>query len=158
MSADEVTLLADIERLAARHGEAMAALRRAVAAARAADVDVAAIARAAGVTRQTVYRWATEGDKVAVPVAGALNGALEVLMSCVTSNTARDVAKGLGSHRIDAKVRRYQLAMSNVDPAAFKALDEDEHAAIHLAGLVVGVLADLGPNADRWPATITVTR
>lgn len=48
----------EVERLAKRRAEAEAKLRAAVAEAVAEGADVSALARAAGVTRQTIYRWA----------------------------------------------------------------------------------------------------
>jgi hypothetical protein len=56
MSSDH--LLAEVSQAAKEYQSSEHRLRLAVTAARAAEVPVAAIARAAGVTRQTAYNWA----------------------------------------------------------------------------------------------------
>lgn len=55
---DEDAEVEEVERLAKRRAEAEAKLRAAVTEAVEEGANVSALARAAGVTRQTIYRWA----------------------------------------------------------------------------------------------------
>jgi hypothetical protein len=68
----QVQHLDEVRKAARGYEESEHRLRLAVTAARAADVPIASIAKAAGVTRQTVYNWSTDygqGHALAV-VAG----------------------------------------------------------------------------------------
>lgn len=113
---------------------ATARVKSAVAAARAAGIEVTAIASAADVTRQTVYRWAAESTSTpAVHVRRTLDAALAAMIA-YSPTASGSLAHALTSHDPRVKVRRLRLAVSNL--ATTDELSEEDREAVQLALLV----------------------
>lgn len=112
-------------------------LRGAVAAAHTQGAEITAIAAAAGIGRQTVYRWlALDGDGQTVDVAQALDDALAVTAGLVSATTASQVMAGVRSRDLGVKMRRLQLGLKNLPPDALTSLDSEDRARLDLGMLV----------------------
>lgn len=119
-------------------------LRELVATAvREGGVPVAEVARAARVTRATIYNWLEEAPApIFVDVRGALNEALQLLQG-LTGHP--QIPGGITADSPLAKARRVQIAMKALPAASVwqKQLDRDEVAALKLGSLITARLLEM---------------
>lgn len=147
-----------VTQAARAHQRTGAALRRAVAEAKHAGSEVSAIARAAGVTRQTIYRWiASEGEvRPLFDVGDALDEALLLLATIVGEPGATTLRKRHGHPRLEVRALGVQIGMANLPHDIQDQLTGDELQILSAGALVL----DRGRNYHRkygeWPRTVPV--
>ena len=153
-----MSALDDVAAAAARRDAAAAALVDAVAAAKADGEEIAGIARAAGVGRQTIYRWLTNrGTAAPVTVWTALDDGLVILADLVSADTRGQVTAALSSRDVRVKLRRWDLGWKNITPGAQHDLDDQERAVLDLAGKVAGkVQRAIAAGADPLPHVVFI--
>lgn len=115
------------------------------------DRDVAAIAREAGVTRQTVYRWSAADGRRTVVVRDALDDALRVVASGLDHHAAADVTRGVGQAP-DVQIRRLRLGLSNLAGAPTEA----EREVTSLATAVADAAERAHERSGKWPRTVVI--
>ena len=129
--------LAEVRAAAAAAAEADEQLRAAVLAAKRADVATdSEIAKAAGISRPTLYRWIAQADAEDPEAprphpAQAMDAALELLME-LGGGPFRELLAGLRVDDLAAKARRVQIGIKNLPPGI-------EHTAHTRAVLGAGV-------------------
>ena len=114
------------------------------------DRDVAAIAREAGVTRQTVYRGSAADGRRTVVVRDALDDALRVVASGLDHHAAADVTRGVGQAP-DVQIR---LGLSNLAGAPTEA----EREVTSLATAVADAAERAHERSGKWPRTVVIDR
>lgn len=154
----------DAVRAAARAYErASRDLRAAVAAAASGESGeaegIASIATAAGVTRQTVYRWmametGSGGDSV--PLVRTLDDALALMAAITTSPSAAEtIPRRIGGGvSIEAKLLGLRIGASNMPPV--RALSEDERAIIFLGTGAAAAAERYHERYGKWPYRVYV--
>jgi len=121
---------------AARASEAATArLRAEVVAAKRAGAKPAQLARAAKVTRQTIYRWLSmEGETIPdVRLRERMTDAMLLMASIVrTPSHAGEIYKRATHPQLDVQLRGYKMALAWTDPQLAKELSADDQAVIAL--------------------------
>lgn len=149
MSADLRKVRAAAQAQAAATDLLAAAVREAMAAP---GRDVTAIARAAGITRQTAYRWAA-ADGHHVTVVDALDDALQVIAGALDHHAAADVTRGIGRSP-DVQIRRLRLGLSNLAGTPTGA----EREVIARALVVADAAQRVHDRSGMWPETVVIDR
>lgn len=111
---------------------ASARLRASVVQAQQAGTSISDLAAAAGVTRQTIYRWIAmegQGGKASDP-EGAISEALRMLLPHLGPYEADQVTKRLGGDSA-MLLRALHIARAGLPPAT--KLDDEERACLGLA-------------------------
>lgn len=130
------------------------ALIACVEAARVEGASIAAIAKAAGVTRQTIYRWLRgESRPQSAPTLRALDDGLEALLVAgIGPATTADITSALRSKDLMIKAGRMVRGIRGLS-RPINELDEDARATIQL-GITAGtaVLA----NPENPPARVVM--
>lgn len=115
--------------------------------------QVTEIAAAAGVTRQTVYRWMDGTKRVRVDVRDVLNDALGKMICHVGEATTVELLAGLASGQVDVKIRRFRLGVKNLD---ISQPDDELRAALVMASEVIDTAEGVYRRTSRWPRTVTL--
>lgn len=145
--------LADLAGLMAQKARVEELIRDATRRAVDAGHQVTEIAAAAGVTRQTVYRWMDGTKRVRVDVREVLNDALGKMIGHVGEATTAQLCAGLASGQVDVKVRRYRLGVQNL---AVERPDAELRAALAAASEVIDAAEAVHGRSGRWPTTVTL--
>lgn len=146
-------LLAVVGHLRQQERDIEVRVRGAVKAAHAAGATPTDLARAAEVTRPTIYRWLREDADMTVDLAEVLDDTLQRLATRVSSNTANQLLKGIGFPDIDVKIRRYRLGVANLNPAD---LDDELRAVLMLASQTLDAAQYVHTKSGRWPQQVTL--
>ena len=112
------------------------------------DVNVSAVAAAAGVGRQTIYRWAAEGSDVeqTYDIDAALARGLVVLASALAGTApGAEVAKRQGASR-ESQALGVKIGVKALHSVE---LSEDDRADVSLAQAAAGKLEE-SPSARRF--------
>lgn len=122
------------------------ALIACVEAARAEGASIAAIAKAAGVTRQTIYRWLRgESRPRSASTRKALDDGLEALLVAgVGPATTADITSALRSNELAIKAARMVRGIRGLS-RPINQLDEEPRALIQL-GLTAGTAVMANPE------------
>ena len=149
------TTLADVRAAADAATAAQAALRAAVQAAVTAGAAVSDVAAAAGVTRQTIYRWADQGEAVRLPVQQTLGAALLVLADVIgPTNRPTVLARVHGGP--EQQLLGLDIALRSLDVGGLEALDEEQRATIKTGQAVAQAARRFRAARGEWPATVAV--
>lgn len=149
---DLAALLGEVGAAAVRAEAANSELRRAVRLAVAGGAEVAAVAREAGVSRGTVYRWA-DTDADTLDVGRVVDAALTILASHVPAYTAGQVSAGIGAPDLQVRLRRLQLGLAAL--ASVDDLDEPERRTVTLATWVRSEAIRHRERTGNWPERLT---
>lgn len=151
--AGDTPTLQEVTRTALRAQQAQADLTHAASRARQAGDSIAAIAGAAGVTRQTIYRWTSEmgGDQSApLDVRDTLDMGLAILASHGDTTAGRYVG---GRGTIVGALAAWKTGLLNV---GLNALSEEERAMVGQVSLVVGLAERSHAQHGTYPRRVTI--
>lgn len=150
----EVPDLGEVRRLGIEVRQAEDRLREAVRQAHEAGSRPTDLARAADISRATVYRWLNDTSAPArVDVVEVLDDVLHRLAQAVDAYTGAEILKGVKARDMRAKVSRYRLGLSNLAPGE---RSEELHAALVLAGRVVELAEHIHRESGKWPTHVTL--
>lgn len=145
-----------ISYLTARAQGAQRQLKAAVAEAVAADDDVTAIARAADVGRQTVYRWAKDhsGTGGGVRTATALSEALAILAAVVGPTNQATIATRVTHPDIPVKILGIEIGIKSLPDQS--QLTEEERSIISTGAEVAAKARQIHTERGTWPEWVTI--
>ena len=122
---------------AARDADAAAArLRAEVAAAHAAGETVVGLAGAAGVTRQTIYRWlAMEASATpkAAPVRESLRAALELMASLLPDPGQAEQVRKRAAGEVSVQLVGMRMGRTWLPVDAWREMSDEDHAVMAMA-------------------------
>lgn len=149
------TPLADIRAAADAAAAAQTNLRAAVQAAVDAGAAVSDVATAAGVTRQTIYRWADQGTATRLPVQETLGAALLVLADVIgPTNRPTVLARVHGSP--EQQLRGLDIALKSLDVGGLESLDEEQRGVVATAQAVAAAARRQHASGGGWPSSVAV--
>lgn len=151
-STDHIDQIVDASAEAAR---AQARLRETVQAAVRAGLAVSEVAAAAGVTRQTVYRWADQGRAVKVDLRETLDQALVILGAMIGPTNASAVRARVGGTP-EQQMLGLKMGLSSLQPGDLDALDEEERGIITTAQEAVAAARRHRETHGDWPKRVTL--
>ena len=144
-SLDRLTAAVDAYEAAGR------TVRREVARAKAGGAEVAAIAAAAHVTRQTIYRWLAEAEADAtVDVADSLDDALQLLAELVSPGSAAEVRKRIGRSTA-SRILGITIGTRNLPPGVLDRLTDEERSIITVGRAAATAAERVHTATGEWP-------
>lgn len=153
----------DIERIAGQYAAIEDELRHAVARAKRGGFQVAEIARAARVTRQTVYRWIAQQDDDPenssagrMEVRRSLDDALILMPSMMSGPNARTVAQRAKMDDVSVKVLGMQIATASFR-GRYSELSDEDQSIITTGQRVASAAQQIFDRTRRWPNTVKLT-
>jgi AcrR family transcriptional regulator len=145
--------LAEVRDLIDRRAQVDSHIRRAIQVAKDAGCEITEIAAAAGVGRQTIYRWLETPSPVRVDVAEVIDDALARMIGHVGPGTIDQLTAGLRSDQLDVKIRRFRLGVRNVQPGT---LDPELRAILGTASEAIAAAERTHERSRVWPSTIAL--
>ena len=135
-------------------------LRLAVAEAKAAGAPVGAIADAAGVTRQTVYRWLEQsvGASHRADLRETLDAALELLAEHVGDTNRPTLLARLASREIGPKVLGIRIGTSSLPPGFSARATDEERLTITSGTEAAQEALRARDQTGEWPEWVRMGR
>lgn len=151
--AGDTPTLQEVTRAALRAQQAQQDLTQAATRAREAGDNISAIAEAAGVTRQTIYRWTSQAGMgtepgAPLPVRETLDQGLAILMAHGNAHAARYLG---GRGTIVGAIAAWETGLKDLQMSR---LDEEERAVLSQVSLVVGLAKTGHARTGQWPQAV----
>lgn len=135
---------------------AMRTLRTDVAEAHAAGVAIADLARAARVTRQTIYRWLEAPPTGSVPVKETLTDALTLVATLVSPYIGSQVNDRVRNGETDVMIRGLDLGMKALPPDVLPRLTDGERQLLATARTVASQAQQAHRAHGKWPEAVRI--
>lgn len=148
------TTLQDLARAATDATRAQDHLRDVASRARLDGIPIATIAEAAGVTRQTVYRWTQRVDGVAGGQAADVRATLDQGLIILAAHGHHQASRYIGgSGTITGALAAWKAGTHGL---VMDQLDEDEQATMRQVSTVVGLAKRYHSRTGVWPRTVAL--